>query len=270
MLKLRILTALALLVVVLATVLFGPRWLLLALLGAGMLAAAYEWAPLSGIANWWGKLAYAVLVIAVALLGWWWTQQSFGSIKNILWLATVAWLIALCLIVMHPKVPRMITAGGGALLIAAAWLAAVALYDLPRGKYWLLLVLALVWAADIGAYFAGRAFGKRKLAPLVSPGKTWEGLAGGLVLALLVAILGGWWLSALSSAFLGLCVLTILASVVGDLTESLFKRQSGIKDSGHLLPGHGGVLDRLDSLLAALPVFALGVSLGCVPGLAVY
>lgn len=267
MLKLRILTAVVLLLVVLATVLLGPRWLLLALLGVGMFAAAYEWATLAALAHWLGKLGYGVLVIALAALGWWWTQQTSGGIQMILLAAALIWIVAFFLVVKHPRVPLPAITGGGAFLIAAAWLAAVALYDLPRGKYWLLLVLALVWAADIGAYFAGRAFGSHKLAPAVSPGKTWEGLAGGVVLALIVAFVGGWWLAALSPTFLGVCLFAVLASVIGDLTESLFKRQRGIKDSGRLLPGHGGVLDRLDSLLAALPVFALGLSLGLSMGL---
>jgi phosphatidate cytidylyltransferase len=131
------------------------------------------------------------------------------------------------------------------------------------GAWRLLFAFALVWAADVGAYFAGRAFGRRKLAPQVSPGKTWEGVLGGLALSLAIAGAAGTWLFRLEGAawlsFLLLAVAVVLLSIVGDLGESLLKRQAGAKDSGTLLPGHGGMLDRVDSLLAALPAMALGL-----------
>ncbi|HET9679419.1 MAG TPA: phosphatidate cytidylyltransferase, partial [Gammaproteobacteria bacterium] len=149
MLKLRIITAVVLLVLVLATVLLGPRWLLLALLGVGILAAAYEWSQLAGFEHWLARLVYGVSVLVLALLGWWWTQQFIGGIQTILLAALLVWLTAFVLIILHPNVPRSVIAGGGVFVMAVAWLAAVALYDLPRGKFWLLLVLALVWAADI-------------------------------------------------------------------------------------------------------------------------
>lgn len=120
--------------------------------------------------------------------------------------------------------------------------------------------MALVWVADIGAYFSGKRFGKRKLAPHVSPGKSWEGLIGGLLLSLLLTVVVGLYRDWSFGEFLlalPAAALVVLISVVGDLTESMFKRQSGIKDSSNLLPGHGGVLDRIDSLTAAVPVFAV-------------
>jgi phosphatidate cytidylyltransferase len=117
----------------------------------------------------------------------------------------------------------------------------------------------LVVAADIGAYFAGRRFGRNKLAPRVSPGKTWEGVAGGLVAAALMAAVGVWWFDVSAGRFIALCMVVVVASIVGDLTESLFKRHAGLKDSGTILPGHGGVLDRVDSVTAAAPVFLLGL-----------
>lgn len=130
----------------------------------------------------------------------------------------------------------------------------------PLGNWLILAVMVLVWGADIGAYFSGKAFGKRKLAPQVSPGKSWEGVYGGLLLSLLITLVVG----LVRDASVGQIVLSLLGaalvvfiSVVGDLTESMFKRQSGIKDSSNLLPGHGGVLDRIDSLTAAIPVFAV-------------
>ncbi|MBP6597750.1 MAG: phosphatidate cytidylyltransferase, partial [Arenimonas sp.] len=131
----------------------------------------------------------------------------------------------------------------------------------PLGPRWTLFALALVWAADSGAYFAGSRFGRRKLAPSISPGKTWEGVLGGLAASMLLAVavlpmLGLAW-PALPALVL-LTLVTAAISVAGDLFESLMKRQSGVKDSGALLPGHGGLMDRLDSLLAALPIFAVG------------
>ena len=123
----------------------------------------------------------------------------------------------------------------------------------------MLFLLLLVWAADIGAFFAGRSFGRLKLAPQVSPAKTWEGVLGGLGAAALVAAAGAWWFDLPRVAFLSLCLAVALISVVGDLTESMFKRYAGLKDSGSVFPGHGGVLDRIDSVTAAAPLFLLGL-----------
>jgi phosphatidate cytidylyltransferase len=128
------------------------------------------------------------------------------------------------------------------------------------GSWILLFVMGLVWAADSGAYFFGKAFGKHKLAPAVSPGKTIEGMFGGLFTASLLAVAVTWFMDfvpAKMAIVLFCSLLAVLASVLGDLTESMFKREAGIKDSGTLLPGHGGILDRIDSLTAALPVFLL-------------
>jgi phosphatidate cytidylyltransferase len=151
----------------------------------------------------------------------------------------------------------------GWLTLVPAWLAVVTLIAVDTRAPWLLLSLLLViWSADIGAYFCGRAWGRHRLAPLLSPGKTLEGVGGGLGAALLTAFLLGsllWHFDRGALAFwLALCAVAALFSVAGDLHESLQKRRAGVKDSGHLLPGHGGVFDRIDSLTAAAPVFLAG------------
>jgi phosphatidate cytidylyltransferase len=136
----------------------------------------------------------------------------------------------------------------------------------PSGQSLLLFLLVLIAAADVGAYFGGRRFGRRELAPRVSPGKTLEGLIAGIVAAGLAAAGGAWLLGLPALPWLALCLLVALVSVVGDLSESMFKRRAGLKDSGALLPGHGGILDRLDSISAAGPVFLLGLHLLGVAG----
>ena len=123
----------------------------------------------------------------------------------------------------------------------------------------LLFVLAVVWAADCGAYFAGKSFGKVKLAPKISPGKTWEGAIGGLVAVAILISVEGYFLQFEIATLLSLCLAVAIISVVGDLTVSIFKRRAGLKDSGTLFPGHGGFLDRADSLTAAAPLFAMGL-----------
>lgn len=261
MLRQRVITAVVLLPVVIGVILLAPRWLVLALLAFGLLAAAREWAPLSGLRGRWTANAYTALVAAGMLLGLWWLQLSPPAALPVLGVAAAWWGLALLLILFRPRVPVPLSGLAGLLALVPAWLAAVTLYDRADwGPAWLLLVMVLVWAADVGAYFAGHLLGRRKLAPAVSPGKTWEGVAGGVLAAMLCAAAGAWWFER-QAAFLLVCFLAVCASIVGDLTESLFKRQAGLKDSGALLPGHGGVLDRLDSLLAALPVFTLGLLL---------
>ena len=182
-------------------------------------------------------------------------------------LAAAWWGVALLFILIYPRGSRLWAAHpsmvslAGVLSLIPGWVALAGLHW-HVGKEYALLLLLLVWGADVGAYFAGRAFGRRKLAPQVSPGKTWAGVIGALVTAVIVS-LGGAAMMQLPHAEWGVLVLisvvTVAASIIGDLSESMFKRLSGIKDSGGILPGHGGILDRIDSLVAAAPIFVLGL-----------
>jgi phosphatidate cytidylyltransferase len=180
----------------------------------------------------------------------------------VLVIALLWWLVALAAVLTYPRNISMATAAGAgfATLLPAWGLLAFLHSSGPRGPSLVLTMLVIVWATDIGAFLAGRAFGRLKLAPRVSPNKTWEGLLGGILCAAAVGwaasgILG---IAALQSA--SLAVATAMASVIGDLTVSMFKRNVGLKDSGHLLPGHGGLLDRIDSLTSAVAVFVLGLA----------
>ena len=268
MLRQRVITALVLLPLVLLPIIYLPTVWMYAVYSVFALFAAWEWTTLMGVAATPARAGYVGLVaIALALAGWL-ALRAQGAVW-VLGAGVVWWLIAAVRLPGFPgNVQRrpwnaLALGTAGVLAVVPAIVALALLHAAPHGGRRILLLFLLVWAADIGAYFAGRAFGRRKLAPNVSPGKTVEGALGGFALAMAMLALAPWvfdrplpWL-----ALALLAVLVVAASIVGDLTESLFKRVRGIKDSGTLLPGHGGVLDRVDSLLAAAPAFALGVRL---------
>jgi len=260
---LRVLTAVIFGGLLLALLLWAPAWVSAVLVVLVILDAAWEWTGLLRLTAPLTRLAYVLATGGCLALAWWATATP-AALQLLLSLAALWWLIAAAWVTWAPH--RHASPVGGAL---AGWItlvpAGVALLrlrlDWPQGLRWLLATLFLVWAADTGAYFAGRWLGRHKLAPQVSPGKTWEGAAGGL---LLVAILAAWAAPLLTMPrlpFAALCLLVGCFSIVGDLIESLFKRHAGLKDSGRLLPGHGGMLDRIDSLLAAAPLLMLGASL---------
>jgi phosphatidate cytidylyltransferase len=262
-LKQRVITALILLPVVIWCVFFAPSTLAFALFaGAVVTVGAWEWATITGWTQTWQRLVYASLIAALLFIVQLPLAQHWH--QNLLIVSVVFWWVALRLVKGYPKSAQYWANAGlmaviGIILLVPAWLGLTSLHAESAG--WLLYLLMLVWGADTGAYFAGRKWGKHKLAPSVSPGKTIEGLVGGIVLTSLIAIgvalyrdLTGVRLA----AFLGLSLLTVLASVLGDLFESMAKRQAGIKDSGTIFPGHGGALDRIDSLTAAAPLFTLG------------
>ena len=275
MLKQRVITAVLLLLVLLAA-LFAPMAAAFGLLmGAIMAAAAWEWARLSGYQGGLSWASAAVAAGACALMtSWGWHAtvsdgvRLFVTLASLVWLGLGPWLLRAGVPVWQ-RIPSPLRLLAGLLVLCAAWLAAVQLHG-RFGVWSVLSVLALVWAADISAYFAWRAFGKRKLAPSISPGKSWAGVYGGLAGALLLALVctqlpvanfhadvGG--RAGVPVLLLVVAALTAM-SVVGDLVESLMKRSMGMKDSSQLLPGHGGILDRIDALLPVLPL-ALTVTL---------
>lgn len=229
------------------------------MMGVVMLLASWEWARLSGVKSPISRVVYPVVlgVICFAVYKWKFEQ-------SILYVAPILWAIALYWIMTYPK-PKLWRFPSsrllfGVLILTTTWSALVVLKQSDNFIVWVLLLMGLIWGADTGAYFSGKTFGKNKLAPKVSPGKSWEGAIGGLVFTQVGVALFSYlshfsvqeWLILLLVGFL-----TVFVSVLGDLTESLFKRHESLKDSSHLIPGHGGVMDRLDSLTAAAPVFVL-------------
>jgi phosphatidate cytidylyltransferase len=255
MLRQRIVTALILAPLVLLVIFWAPPALVMAILAGLMLAGAWEWSAFPGLRSTAARLAY-VLAIAAAIAAIW-LSGTGPEHAALLYCAIVWWMVALGWIVLFPgHANRGITALVGPLVLAPTWLALVQLHRFD--PQWILFLLLLVVAADVGAYFGGRRFGRHKLAPRVSPGKTWEGVIGGGVAAAVMAGIGVFWFNVQALPFIVLCIVVVVASIVGDLTESLFKRHAGLKDSGTLLPGHGGVLDRIDSVTAAAPFFVVG------------
>ena len=260
-LRKRILTAIVLAAILMAIVLFLPPVATLILLTVLVLAGAWEWSAFLRLPSPAIRSAYVVLLALLMPVLWHVTATPQGR-EIVLAAAVIWWLVALTWIVFAPqRVTPWLAALAGVLALLPAWLALVRLrFDLPRGAEWMIFTLVLVFAADIGAFFAGRRFGRVRLAPAVSPGKTWEGVLGGAAGGALVAIAGSDWFGVPLIAFLPLCLAAVAFSIVGDLTESLLKRFAGVKDSGTLFPGHGGVMDRIDSVTGAAPVLLFGLT----------
>ena len=260
-LRKRVLTAVVLAAALLVILLFLPVWATVVVLTLMLLAGAWEWSAFLRLSTATRRLTYVALVALLLPLAWRVSAQPDGR-DLILVAAVLWWLTAFMWIAFAPRLVTPWAAGvAGVLALVPSWLALVWLRLAPPHGQWVLFTLILVWVADIGAFFAGRRFGRIRLAPEVSPGKTWEGVLGGVALSALIAIGGSAWFHVSLAVFLPLCLATVAFSVIGDLTESLLKRFAGMKDSGSVFPGHGGVMDRVDSLTAAAPVLLLGLTL---------
>ncbi|MHB8729068.1 MAG: phosphatidate cytidylyltransferase [Sulfuricaulis sp.] len=269
MLKQRILTAVVAIPLFVAALFYLPPGWLTVLFGMFIAAAAWEWATLAGMRRLFTRMCYVAGVLLLGAVLIYSVLHQPSPIISLLGAALLWWLWVLVELLSRKDINKgMFTAMpgravGGLLVLVPLWVASVYLLaedaDRPRA---LLFLLVLVWTADTAAYFTGSLMGRTKLAPRVSPGKTVEGVVGGVIGAVMLAWLCGtmvWKFEAgLLMRWIGLAAVTALFSVLGDLTESKLKRFAGVKDSGCLFPGHGGVLDRIDALTAAAPVFVLG------------
>lgn len=265
MLKQRLITALVLGLGVLAAIFLLPPMGFALVVMLVVALGAWEWADLAAIAHPLLKAGYAALsVLALAGFYFWADLSVLGMLLIV---TALAWAVVVVIIAVGqpPQEEQLLLRRcglgmAGLIALVPAGLALIVLQAI--GPSWLLFLLLLTATADTAAYFTGKRFGRQALAPNISPGKTREGLLGGLAGVTVLALLGASWFGlelSLWFIFVCLCLITALISVVGDLFESLLKRAANAKDSGRLLPGHGGVLDRIDSLTAAAPVFLLGL-----------
>ena len=275
MLRQRIITAVILAGVFLASVVFlNMNWLAL-LFALISMAAAWEWAALAGWSTSVLRWLYSLILFCAMASLWFLCELGDDPARALIqpWLGVACffWSVAMLLVESYPRSTwlwrsPLVRTMMGWLILSATWLSAVFLLTLPYGPVLMIVLVLGVATADISAFFVGKKWGAHKLAPAVSPGKTWEGLWGGVFGVMVVTgVIAS--LLPLSLSHLALPSIFVLglafagASVLGDLTVSMVKRIGGVKDSGVLLPGHGGVLDRLDSLCGAAPVFALGLIL---------
>jgi phosphatidate cytidylyltransferase len=254
----RLITSLILIPLVLLILFYGPTWFLIALIILVLLAAGRECWQLIPLRHPATKIGFLLLLLAgIWVCGFVFTYWLVAGL--------CVWGLIFTCILTFPKSQDYwghppIVAGICFMVLPLFLQSLIHLYQVPNGKGLILYLLCIVWAADIGAYLAGKRWGKHKLIPQVSPGKSWEGAAGGLFLVVLVAIVGwlyfrptapySWFLLALGCAVI---------SIFGDLFVSILKRRCHLKDTGTLIPGHGGVLDRLDSLIAGMPFFYFGL-----------
>lgn len=276
MLKQRILTAIILGPLILWSVVAFSHRAIAIELGIILTIAAWEWARLSGISHQIGRFTYAILIMFCMLLVTIALHKRPDLLESILMVVSLGWLAALLTIILFNKkdnqaIESMTTGNivinlfSGLIILLGAFVAITGLHQSRQYGYeFILILLAIIWIADSAAYFSGKAFGKHKLAVHVSPGKTWEGVIGAMLAVLITAFVLARYLQYTPEktvAFMLIALITMSISIVGDLLESLFKRRAGVKDSSHLLPGHGGILDRIDSLVAAAPIFLLGLML---------
>lgn len=270
MLRQRIFTAIILIPLFVVLVLALSARQFSVLTGAIVFWCAYEWSGLIGIKSFPKNIIYPCLMMVVLAMVLYFFYQHSVSVPQLLYGAFCWWCVAGVLVIAYPKCSDLWGKGMllrgfmGFMVLIPCWVALNFIRMVPQGTYIVLLLFVLIWGADTGAYFVGKKWGKHKLLPLVSPGKTWQGLFGALFTSVMISVAAififnidksGW------GSLLLLTIVTVLFSILGDLFESMLKRKVGLKDSGRLLPGHGGILDRIDSLTAAAPVFALGMLL---------
>ncbi|TDR19477.1 phosphatidate cytidylyltransferase [Marinicella litoralis] len=257
MLKQRIITALLLGPLLLAIVIYGNLYWFLLLVGVIQTAATFEWLKINKIK---APLALINGIVITVLTLFLWHQLTL-DVKAWFWLYVVIWVLALLWLLKHQwgyqntTIQLLIKGVLGALAILLFSLSMIQLFNLEQGNWWTLSLFLLIWVADIGAYISGKTFGKHKLAVNISPGKTWEGVIGAQILVAVYAIVVSQFLAIEWTHAVMIMVPIALFSVVGDLAASLGKRQAKIKDSSNLLPGHGGFIDRFDSLIAAAPLY---------------
>jgi phosphatidate cytidylyltransferase len=281
LLKQRIITAVILAPLAISAIFYLPLDKFAILFMAVMAIGAWEWGPLMGFANKRRRLAFVSATIILISALWYslpllqlWSANGelHSGVSLVLWIAVAWWILSATLTFLYPRYStfwsshRSIRGVFGWLTLIPTWLAFMVLrsneytQDPYNGAQLIMFLFLMVWSADVGAYFVGKSIGKHKLLPNVSPGKTLEGFIGGVVCACIFIAIAGYSLQWQTHQFtLALIVTGIITtvSVLGDLNESMFKRQAGIKDSGSILPGHGGILDRIDSLTATAPVYAL-------------
>ncbi|MGI9237904.1 MAG: phosphatidate cytidylyltransferase [Woeseiaceae bacterium] len=255
MLTTRVITAIVALIVLGAILFVIPARAAELVIAAIVIAGAWEWSAfLTGSANI-VRTAF-VIGIAAAIVAVYGVLPGFANLT--LQIACAWWCCAFLWTLFFPTpIPAAVRWLAGALVLIPMFVALIMLYRM--GPEVLLFALLIVWAADAGAFFAGKLFGRVKLAPSISPGKAWEGVFGGLSVVAALAVATAYWTDIDLAVLLPFCLAVAALSIVGDLTVSMFKRTAGLKDSGKLFPGHGGVLDRVDSVAAAAPLFALGV-----------
>lgn len=278
MLKDRVITAAIIIPLLVTAILLLSTNHLAYVFGALIAIGAWEWSKLSGFTSLISRLAYVGITIFVMISSYDWISHH-QFLRDLLFLVFICWLFAFVWLTITPAEKMLSNAINvylrgaiGLVLLVPAWLALLVLHSVDsQGPYLVISLFVLIGVADSGAYFAGRAMGLTKLAPVISPGKTLEGVYGALVAGAITAFIIGHLFdySGINLvSYISVALLCIVFSIVGDLFESVTKRSAGVKDSGSLFPGHGGVLDRIDSLTAAAPLYLLGLS--WFPGLQVY